>query len=514
MTYEELYSYLGLKNTPQICIDSRKTSPGDIFVAIKGNNFDGNNFAASTLQKGAKYVFIDNISVLPYNYDLPNKDLGKVTIIEDKYIIVDDTISALQELAKIHRNHFSGLVVAITGSCGKTTTKELLNSILSTKFKVYATPDNYNSHIGLPIALLKMPINTGIAIFEMGARNVGDIDLLCDIARPNMGLITNIKNVHLQGLKDITGVYKAKIELFDFLLKTKGKIFLNIDEDLLLEYFKDHSCSHKDLFHLYRYTVKNNATTGIDESFPLMLKKHRNNNSPYLHYSYNYSLKLEEKISKFCFLSSLEDDAFVTKPSMDGSVNEGIIATNILGNFNIYNITAALKIALHLGIKPEIAHEAVSNFKNPKNRLELMNTASNTILLDAYNSNLDSVLGAIDVLNSWKQHDNQKVLILGDINELGDLSDDIHTTIYKEMIKLISDNNLNYHLILLCGLNFYRAYNSDKNAILESIPNNNILYFENKLQLEQFLKKNKLIDKTILIKASRSLQLETLIRFL
>ncbi len=446
--------YKKLKSSTGISINSRNIKSRNLFFGIKGENYNGNAFAKNALDKGASFVIIDD-----------DKYLDKSQV--NKYILVKDSITALQELAKYHRSKFNCFIIGITGSCGKTITKELIKNILSLNFKVYASPGNYNSHIGLPLALLSMPQNTEIGIFEMGARGFDEINNLCEIAKPTHGLITNIKEVHLDGFYDLKGVLKAKIELYDYLLKNRGIIFTNINEELLyrksLEYIKQYNLKidpkilktnykSKSYNPFYYYNIKYDINT---YSYCELIK----NNTPYLEYKDQYSNKVK---------------------------------TKILGDFNINNVSATLCISKYFNIDNNAANKIIQNYSNKDNRLEKIEKCSNIIILDSYNSNLDSLIGALSIIkNISKTH---KVIILGELEELGNKSNEIHKKITE-----ITNNSI-YDKVILCGIKFSLHKKLNKKAV----------YLENKKELEKYLKNNSIKDSVILLKASRKFKFETL----
>ncbi len=213
-----------------ISTDTRHAKDNELFFALKGDNFDGNKFAYQALENGASHVVIDDESVIPAFDEHDAKKLAY----KNKYLLVKDVLHSLQKLANFHRKQFSIPFIGITGSNGKTTTKELVRSVLSQKFKTYATEGNLNNHIGVPLTILRMPTNTEIAIIEMGANKVGDIAELCDITEPNFGMITNIGNAHLEGFGGYEGVLRGKTELYNSLKQSNGTVFINSDDSVLM----------------------------------------------------------------------------------------------------------------------------------------------------------------------------------------------------------------------------------------------------------------------------------------
>ena len=348
-------------------IDSRKIGEDAMFFGIKGPNFNGNSFAKEALKQGAKYVVIDD---------------PKYYIDDKRYILVQNTIVALQKLALFHRKRFKIPIIAITGSCGKTITKDLLKSIFSKKFKTFASHGNLNSHTGLPMTLLSMPEDTEIAILEMGSRGFGQINELCQIAMPTHGLITCIKEVHLDGFGDLEGVLKGKLELFNYISSIenassfKNKIFINYDDPML-----------------------NSVIKKFDNALIFSCKEKGQSSS---NFSSFYNCKLIET-----------DDINISYQDH----YKNIITTQIFGSFNINNIAAASCIAKFFGIESSITNNAIKEFKNQNNRLEIIKKGNNTIVLDAYNSNFDALKGAIQTIKKFNKKNN--VLIIGEMNDKG-----------------------------------------------------------------------------------------------
>jgi len=353
--------YLILGSYTKYVIDSRKVSQGSVFFALKGDKSDGNTFATSALEAGADYVVVDN------------KEIVK----DERYILVDDVLTCMQELAKIKRLDLYNTVIGLTGSNGKTTTKELCRDVLAKKFKVHATQGNYNNHIGLPLTILQAPLDAEILLLEMGANHQGEINDLCQIGSPNYGLITNIGKAHLEGFGGIEGVKKGKSEMYRFLNQSGGSIFINTDDDVLVSLLPEES-------HLIRYSV--NKDLHKIESNPV--------------------LSLEYK--------------------------SHTIQTNLYGEYNISNIGCALAIGQYFGVELSDCIKAIEEYLPENNRSQLITKGSTTIVLDAYNANPSSMSVAI---SNFSKSGGKKIIVLGDMLELGETTDFEHEAIINWVIK-------------------------------------------------------------------------------
>ena len=409
-----------------VSTDTRKIEQYSMFFALKGENFDANNFAAAALKDGAKYVVVDNPEVVD----------------GDAYLLVNDVLSALQELATYHRKELGIPIIGLTGSNGKTTTKELIREVLSTKFNVSATTGNFNNHIGVPLTLLSMTRDTELGVVEMGANHIGEIAALCEIAQPTHGLITNIGKAHLEGFGSYEGVIRAKSELYHYLIQHDGVVFINSDDPVLTNMSK----RMKDpVFY-------NNA--GDFYQCELISA------NPYVVYRNEGGEKVE---------------------------------TKLIGTYNFKNIAAALCLGKYFKVDEELANSAIANYIPENNRSQILNTATNQIILDAYNANPISMKAALDTIVGM-DHGN-KVVILGDMFELGDDSDLEHESI----VKMVSEMEL--AKAIFCGKASTKA--SENNASISK--------FETKAELSEYLQNNPIKDALILIKASRGMGLETLI---
>lgn len=354
-------------NSTGITTDTRNINKGDIFFALKGDNFNGNTFAKKALELGAKYVIIDE----------PQNEINK------QYLLVDNVLESLQALANHHRKKFDIPVIGITGTNGKTTTKELIANVLQTSFKIHFTKGNLNNHIGVPLTLLSMPLDTEIAIIEMGANHIGDIKFLCDIAEPTHGLITNIGKAHLEGFGSLEGVARTKSELYKHLLEHDGIIFINGENEIL-------------------------SRMATRFSNPLV---------------YSYS-----DPNVYCYASLLEVNPYI-KLSYNEEQNK---QTSLIGKYNFENILAAFSIAKFFNISDSETVTAICAYTPTNNRSQVIEKGNNKILLDAYNANPTSMGAAIDNFEAIKH--NKKTLILGDMFELGPDSNMEHLNIYNLII--------------------------------------------------------------------------------
>lgn len=377
------YIYKRYTNSFHVTIDSRNVKVGSIFFALKGENNDGNAFAADALKNGAVLAVIDNPIYLTQGC-----------------VLVDNSLHALQQLANYHRQRLNTKIYAITGSNGKTTTKELLFAVLSKKYKTKATIGNLNNHIGVPLTLLSLTPEVEFAIVEMGANHPGDISELCRIAEPDFGLITNIGKAHLGGFGGFEGVKNTKGELYNFLALRDRAIFYNHQNPILVE---------------------------------LLNKYKANNVIPYSKYFEDF-IVVEKPESPFLSISISEGGKLTT------------ILTNLVGQYNVENVMAAYAVGRHFGVGPGTIKDAIESYIPSNNRSQLLKTQNNTVIMDAYNANPTSMENALK--NLAKLHASKKVAILGEMLELGEYSLDEH----KKIVELASA--LNFDKILLVGKGF------------------------------------------------------------
>lgn len=362
--------------------DTRKIEENSMFFALKGDRFDANTFASEALDKGASYVVIDN----------------EEYYIDERTISVQDTLTTLQKLAKHHRQYLNLPIIALTGSNGKTTTKELIYAVLSEKFNVKATVGNLNNHIGVPLTLLSFDKSTEIGIVEMGANHQKEIEFLCEIAQPDFGYITNFGKAHLEGFGGIEGVIKGKSEMYQFLRDNNKNIFINLDDPIQIQ--KSSGISY------YSFST-------IDASADV-------------------------------FVSEVRANPFVSLKYKDVEIN-----SKLIGEYNATNIIAAIVIGQYFKIAPAAIQQAIQNYNPTNNRSQLSEKGTNQLILDAYNANPSSM--ALALKNFIQTPKNNKVAFLGDMFELGAESFDEH----KSIISLLTDETaIQFYFI---GKAFYDA---------------------------------------------------------
>ena len=420
---EELYKIY--QQYPSVQTDTRKLKAGDIFFALKGPNFNGNSFAGKAVDIGAACVVIDE-----KEYAIPGKTL-----------LVPDVLTALQELALHHRKQFNIPFIAITGSNGKTTTKELIHAVLSTSFKTYTTEGNLNNHIGIPLTILKIKPDAEMAVIEMGANHLKEIAGYCQIALPTHGLITNCGKAHLEGFGSEEGVRKGKGELFDFLRTlTHGFAFVMWDYDYLQE-------MSKGISGIIKYGTKEN----------------------------------DHVIGKI-----LPNENFL-KVQITQGLTDGIITTQLVGEYNFPNVLAAVTVGKFFEVPEDKIRSAIENYVPSNSRSQLIEKDSNKIILDAYNANPSSMKLAID--NFAKKESENKILMLGAMAELGKGSLEEH----QEIIELIK--KYSWKEVVLVGGDFLKL----------SHP---FLSFTNSLQAREWLVNQHFQNSYLLVKGSRSMQME------
>ncbi len=419
---------------PEIVIDSREAKPGSIFFALRGETFDGNQFAPDALQSGCAYAVVDD----------------PVYRGKEKFILVDDTLEALQAMAQYHREALEIPILAITGSNGKTTTKELVAAVLSRKYATGFTRGNFNNHIGVPLTLLQFTKKTEIGVVEMGANHQGEIAALCQIARPNYGLITNIGQAHLEGFGSFKGVVKAKSELYHFIAQNKGMAFVHGNDSLLMAQIEKHG-------------VKNYYTYGKEKIFDCM-------GMPY-------------------------DNRQGVVVFRVGATGKNLISTKLYGDYNFDNCLAAVCIGLYFDIPFEKIKEAIEGYVPANNRSQILETGKNRIVLDAYNANPTSMASALAYFLSL--HKEPKAVILGDMLELGEYAREEHG---KVLDLLIANKVKTAYLV---GKEFKK--------IEKAYP---YTFVEGTGQLKSYLKDNPVKGYNILIKGSRGIQLESLVEVL
>ncbi len=410
---ESLYSIFC--NHPRITTDTRKVTPDSIFFALRGASFDGNEYATKALELGAAWAVVDRADIVEQNPDKASKML-----------LVDDSLKALQSLARQHRRALGIKILAITGSNGKTTTKELLARVLSKKYRTYATEGNLNNHIGVPLTLLSIPAQTQFAIVEMGASSCKEIELLCSIAEPNFGILTNVGRAHLDGFGGEEGVKRGKGELLDFLDENGGEAYIATENE----------------------TIRSMAASRIG-----------------LH-TIEYSYTLSEGVKH-----------------------------NLEGEYNRYNIAAAVAVGLHEGISQEDINSAIESYKPTNNRSQRSQSANNIIIWDCYNANPSSMQVAIENFAA-EQFPSMagKVAILGDMFELGEWAPQEHLRTAQQAL------NSDIERIILVGKNFSKI----------DLRDPRIEFYESREDLEKELAQRGITARALLIKGSRGVGLEAL----
>lgn len=380
---EELY-HIFLAQEQRICTDTRAIEKGCLFFALKGATFDGNVYAEKALENGAAYAIVDK------------KEVCK----SDSYILVDDVLETLQALARFHRSRIQIPVIGITGSNGKTTTKELLHTALSQQYKTFATKGNLNNHIGVPISLLSIDKTHEMAIIEMGANHQGEIDFLCNIAQPDYGLITNIGMAHLEGFGGIEGVLKGKTELYRYIVANGGKVFV-------------HSACNK-----------------------LMQASEKMNRFTY-----------GENDADYCFGKLLHTYPKIAFDWRCAGMN-GHVEASLYGKYNYSNMLAAIAVACFFEVPAHKINKALSDYKSDNNRSQVLEKNGNYIILDAYNANPSSMQEAIEQFSEIPAQ--KKVVVLGDMFELGESSAAEH----KKILELATSKK--FSACIFAGKHFMR----------------------------------------------------------
>lgn len=408
-----------------LCTDTRKIVPGAMFFALKGSNFDGNDFAQVALDLGCRYVIMDNHE----------------KIVDERCIVVPDVLETLHNLARYHRRQFNIPVLAITGSNGKTTTKGLISSVLATEKNIIATEGNLNNHVGVPITLLRIQKDTEIAVIEMGANHIGEIKELCAIAEPSYGLITNIGRAHLGLFGGYAGVIQAKTELYAFLKEHQGRVFVNASDALLVE-----------------------KSAGMDR---VLYGPHTDG--------------LFRVISKH------------TTPFVSFEWNHMVIQTQLTGEYNIDNFAAAIAVGLSFDIRPEHIQAGIEGYVAHDHRSEMHNTdRGNTIVKDFYNANVTSMEAA---LSSFRDMDlkKPKIVILGDMFELGEYEDEEH----QRLVDFVQDAG--FDQVILIGDVFGR-----------SASDADVMKFVNVDEAIAYFAEHPVANTAVFLKASHGMHFEKL----
>jgi len=432
MTIPALYNLF--LDHPTVCTDTRKIETGCLFFALKGANFDGNKFALEAIEQGASYAIIDDASIAA----------------KARLIVVADVLATLQALANYHRKQFEIPVIGITGTNGKTTTKELISAVLASHYPTHFTKGNFNNHIGVPLTLLSMPANTEVAIIEMGANHVGEIDFLCQIAAPTHGLITNVGEAHLEGFGSFEGVKKAKGELYQYLEKNRGLAFINKNEDYLQE------MAGENLYRvLYTQSIEPNLKVPIFET-------------------------------KMSAANPFIEVAYLSKEGFSQTIQ-----SQLIGLYNFNNIMTAITLGRYFKVPYEKIKQAIENYTPTNNRSQIIEKGSNKFLLDAYNANVTSMTKALESFASYEAEN--KIAILGDMLELGPYSKKAH----EKIIQLGKDLGIE---IWAVGQEFGQ------------LKSENVKQFENTEALKEWFLAQSFDNTFFLLKGSRGIGLEKLLK--
>ena len=434
---EELYEKF--ITSSGVCTDSRNIIKNSIYFGLKGESFDGNLFAEEALQKGAAFAVIDNPKIKT----------------SDRMIVVDSSIATLQKLANYHRRKLKTLIVGVTGSNGKTTTKELICSVLSEGFNVVATKGNLNNHIGVPLTLLSIRPETDIAVVEMGANHLGEIAFLCSIAEPDYGYITSIGKAHLEGFGGFEGVIKTKGELYDYLSNQNKTIVFNDNDSLQRELLQGY---------------ENVYSFGNREGVNVFIECKKTN-------------PVEVSFRESCVKTRV-----VQNHNTTDEVREIFLKSNLMGSYNFSNIAAAVAFGKFFRMSSEAIKRGIEKYVPTNNRSQILKQGSNTILLDAYNANPSSMYEAIINAVSMAGF-SKKILVLGDMFELGSYTAQEHQNVVNLVEQYLWED------VFLVGENFYRT--QTKYAKFKTFED-----FKTTFSERQFS------DSLILIKGSRGMALE------
>ena len=424
---EDLYSIYCTH--PSVVTDTRKLKSGDLYFALKGPNFNGNVFAIAALEAGAAYAIVDEA-------------ISDSDTYQERIILVQDVLTTLQQLAKYHRQQFDIPFIAITGSNGKTTTKELVYTVLASHFKTYTTKGNLNNHIGVPLTLLSIHKDAEMAVIEMGANHQKEIESYCTYTLPTFGMITNCGKAHLEGFGGVEGVKKGKGELYDFIHANNGTVFIMGDYD-------------------YLQTMSQGITN---------------------------------RVSYGEFNGQIQGEAIDANGMLTVKINKGIaldtIQTNLVGNYNLPNVLAAVTIGQYFKVPNEKIKAAIENYTPTNSRSQLVQWKSNEVILDAYNANPSSMKLAVE--NFAKLNKANKVVCLGGMRELG--ADTLME--HQMLIDQLKQNN--WSEVLLVGVEFKDC-------------NHNYHYFDTVQAAKTWFDSKQFSGHTLLIKGSRGIQMEQLI---
>lgn len=434
MEINELYELY--QQSGKISTDSRHVEPGSLFFALKGDRFNGNHFAGKALEAGAAYAIVDEPEVL-----VPGSNM----------ILVDDVLNTLQQLARFHRRKFNIPVIAVTGSNGKTTTKELLSAVLSAHYPTHFTRGNLNNHIGVALTLLAMPDQTEVAVIEMGANAQGEIAFLCQIAEPTHGVITNIGKAHLEGFGGIEGVKKGKSELYRYLEARKGTIFVNLEEPFLKELSE--AAPKRVLYGL--------SETPAAGAYPI-------------------GIKLVE-VQPFVHLSMADETGQLLA-----------VHSHLIGRYNVGNLTTAIALGQYFKVPAQKIKAAIEAYVPGMNRSQILSLGSNTMILDAYNANPSSMEAALRNFAALPQH--PKVAILGAMFELGEAAVEEHARIGRLA------HGLGFEEVVLVGADFQ--------PIAEALG---LRHFPDVFALREWFQAQAWQGTHFLLKGSRGMQLEKML---
>lgn len=454
MTIFDLYEKF--KECGSVTTDSRTLKGGEMFFALKGENFDGNEYALKALEAGAAYAVVNASS--PIGVACASGNICEE--VAGRLLIVEDTLKTLQELARWHRSmtFVDGkplTVIGLTGTNGKTTTKELIKAVLSMKYNVTATEGNLNNSIGVPLTLLKINGDTQMAVVEMGASHPGDIKELVDIALPNFGLITNVGRAHLLGFGSFEGVMATKGELYDYLRRTSDKVFLNADNP-----------------YLCRMAAERNLQSDPERPYSLVIP-----------YGLDY---------QGCKVLPSDAENPYLRVSLSADFGSGLVCTNLVGSYNADNVMAAIAVGRQFDVPMDDIVKAIEAYVPSNNRSQMVKTERNTLIVDAYNANPSSMEVALSNLSSVIS--DNKVAMLGDMLELGEESAALHSDILDKAMKL------GLSLLCLVGKEF--------GSVCKNLQNDKVVCFSTSDELAAWLELNRIEGATILVKGSRGTRME------
>lgn len=432
MEIQELYR-LYIQH-PEITIDSRRVPSDSLFFALKGDNFNGNVFAKGALQQGASFAIVDELEYA----------------LDEQYIYVGSVLETLQNLAAYHRKQLSIPVIGVTGTNGKTTTKELLCAVLSQQFNTFATEGNLNNHIGVPLSLLCITADTEVAIIEMGANHVGEIGFLSTLAQPTHGLITNVGRAHLEGFGSFEGVKRAKAELYEYLSVHQGVVFAQGDNINLQEMLSERAYGK---VMLYGHSSRNDVVGMLENTSPLL----------------SFSWRV-------------------------GGGAPRVLCTQLTGSYNLDNFLAAISVGVYFGLAPEKIDAGLSEYRPSNNRSQLLQTERNSIIGDYYNANASSMSAALDNMAVMQASD--KVVVLGDMFEMGAESASEHQKVIDKARTLTVSRRI------FVGSHFWELRDGEDE------------FYQTIEQVSESLSTHVISGATVLLKASRGMQFERLLKAL